>query len=149
MAGSEGIRLRPAERGDRQFFFEVRRAAFRTYVDEIFGWDNAAQRGLADKEFDELPLEIVEERGKAVGYLCVMHNDGCDFIDELALRPEAQGRGIGTQLIQGILRDARRRDVPVRLSVLTNNPAQGLYARLGFVVTSVEPPRVKLAWTPT
>lgn len=140
------LRLRPAGSGDRQFFFEVRRAAFRAYVDQLFGWDDDAQRIAADEEFDELPLEIVEDRGRDVGYLCVLHKKECDFIEEMALLPGAQGRGIGTQLICDIRDGARQRGVPVRLSVFANNPAQALYARLGFVVTSVQPPRVKMEW---
>lgn len=68
---------------------------------------------------------------------------------EIALLPEAQGRGIGTQLIRDILRAAQqRRGVPVRLSVFVNNPAKALYARLGFEIVQTEDPRMLMQWTP-
>jgi hypothetical protein len=36
--------------------------------------------------------------------------------------------------------------VPLRLSVLVNNPARRLYGRLGFRVTAVDHPRVRMEW---
>ncbi|MFC4857405.1 GNAT family N-acetyltransferase [Actinophytocola glycyrrhizae] len=142
------LRVRPALRGDREFLFAVRRAALRAYVEQTVGWDEADQRVAADKEFAELPFAVVEESGRHVGYVCVIHRTECDFVDEIALLPEAQGRGIGTRLLRDILLAAQRRGVPVRLSVFVSNPAQSLYARLGFEVVRVEGPRMAMEWTP-
>ena len=55
-------------------------------------------------------------------------------IDQLFLRPETQGRGIGTALVQSVLARAEAKKLPVRLWVLRINPARALYERLGFVV---------------
>jgi ribosomal protein S18 acetylase RimI-like enzyme len=142
------IRLRPARPEDREFFFTTRRAALGPYADELWGWDDAHQRSLADKEFDELPIRIIEESGTPVGYLCVLHQANHDFIDEVALLPEAQGRGIGSSLVTDIMSAASDRGLPVRLSVLVNNPARRLYERLGFRVSSIEHSRVKMEWRP-
>lgn len=138
--------MRPALSSDREFLFEVRRAALRTYVEQISGWDDAEQR--ATTEFAELPFAVVEQSGRRIGYVCVIHKSDCDFIEEIALRPEVHGRGIGTQLLRDILRAARRRGVPVRLSVFVDNPARFLYARLGFEVVRIENPRLSMQWTP-
>jgi ribosomal protein S18 acetylase RimI-like enzyme len=140
------VRLRRARAEDRDFCFTVRRAAFKPYVDELGGWDDDHQRPLADREFDELPVEIIEEGGTPVGYRCVLHRADHDVIDEIALLPEAQGRGIGSALLRDVLRAAGERGVPVRLSVLVNNPARCLYESLGFRVTRIEHPRVKMEW---
>jgi ribosomal protein S18 acetylase RimI-like enzyme len=140
------LRVRRALSGDRDFLFAVRRATLRTYVDQTSGWDDAEQRAIADKEFADLPYAVVEESGRPVGYVCVRHESEYDFVEEIALLPEAQGRGIGTQLLREILAAARR---PVRLSVFVSNPAQTLYARLGFEVLRIEEPRMSMQWTPT
>jgi ribosomal protein S18 acetylase RimI-like enzyme len=142
------VGIRPAGTDDREFFFSTRRAAFRTYVDRISGWDDARQRATADRELNDLPFEIVEERGQAIGYLCVLHEEDHDFIEEIALLPQAQGRGIGTHVLRQVLCAASLRHVPVRLSVFAENPARNLYARLGFVVTGGEHPRVTMEWRP-
>jgi ribosomal protein S18 acetylase RimI-like enzyme len=149
MVRSPDLRVRPASSSDREFLFEVRRASLRTYVEQTSGWDDAEQRATADKEFGELPYAVVEEGGRPVGYVCVIHETECDFIEEIALLPEAQGRGIGTRLVRDILQAARRRGVPVRLSVFASNPAQALYARLGFEVVRIEDPRTAMEWRPS
>lgn len=138
--------IRPASGGDREFLFAVRRAALRAYVEQTTGWDDAEQRAIADKEFGELPYAVVEEDSRPVGYVCVIHESECDFVEELALLPEAQGRGIGTRLLLDVLEAARQRGVPVRLSVFLSNPARALYARLGFTVLRVEEPRMAMEW---
>jgi ribosomal protein S18 acetylase RimI-like enzyme len=148
MVRSPELRVRPALSGDREFLFEVRRAALRAYVEQTSGWDDAEQRVIADKEFADLPFAVVEESGRAVGHVCVLHESEYDVIDEIALLPDAQGRGIGTQLLLDILLAARRRGVPVRLSVFVTNPAQALYARLGFEVVRIQEPRMSMEWTP-
>src|SRR6266849_5576104 len=86
------VRLRPARPENRDFFFAVRRAAFKPYVDE------------------------------------------------------AKGRGIGSALVRDVMQAAGYRGVPVRLSVLVNNPARRLYECLGFRVTRIEHARVKMEW---
>lgn len=149
MVRPHDLRVRPALSSDREFLFEVRRAALRTYVEQTSGWDDAEQRETAAKEFADLPFAVVEESGRPVGYTCVIHENECDFIEEIALLPEAQGRGIGTRLLRDILRTAQRqRGVPVRLSVFVNNPARALYSRLGFEVVRIEDPRMSMQWTP-
>lgn len=70
-----GLVLRPMRPTDRDFAFAVRRAAFRSYVDELSGWDDAHQRQLAYEEFEERTFQIVEEVGTPVGYLCVERED--------------------------------------------------------------------------
>ena len=142
------LRVRSASSSDREFLFAVRRRALRAYVEQTSGWDDVEQRATAEKEFGELPYAVVEVNDRPVGYVCVIHGSDHDFIEEIALLPDAQGRGTGTRLVRDILGAARRRGVPVRLSVFTSNPAQALYARLGFTVVRVEEPRITMEWRP-
>jgi ribosomal protein S18 acetylase RimI-like enzyme len=127
-------------------FFSVRRDGLRQYAEEHRPWDDAEQRRQADREFDELPVEIIELDGAAVGYLAVLHEADHDFLDEIALSPSARRRGIGTALVRAAMDVAARRGVPLRLSVLVNNPARRLYGRLGFRATAVDYPRVRMEW---
>ena len=91
---------------------------------------------------------MIEADGTPIGCLAVVDYEDYVFVDRIALLPAWQGLGLGTRLMRDVMDDAERRGVPVRLSVLDNNPARGLYERLGFQVTSMEPPRVKMEWLP-
>jgi ribosomal protein S18 acetylase RimI-like enzyme len=140
--------LRPATEADREFFFGTRRDGFRSLVEELGGWDDEAERAKADREFDELPVQIVLEAGERVGYLAVVDEPDHVWLDEVVIVPGAQGRGLGTALVRGVLGDAGARGLPVRLSVLANNQARRLYERLGFRVTGGDYPRVGMEWSP-
>jgi ribosomal protein S18 acetylase RimI-like enzyme len=142
-----GIVLRPVRADERDFFYAVRRGAFREYAEAAFGpWDDVKQRASADRDVGELSIEIVERDGAAIGYQIVEHNADHWFLDEIALADGERGRGVGTELVKTIMTAARDAGMPLRLSVLHVNPAQRLYARLGFRVTRIEHPRIKMEW---
>jgi ribosomal protein S18 acetylase RimI-like enzyme len=55
---------------------------------------------------------------------------------DIALLPEHRGAGIGTAVLQDLLREADGAGRRVTLQVARSNPARRLYERLGFVTTS-------------
>jgi ribosomal protein S18 acetylase RimI-like enzyme len=139
--------LRPARPDERDFFYALRRDGFRSYAEQAFGpWDDVTMRALADEEFDELPVEIIERAGEPIGYQIIVREADHWFLDEIVLIAGERGRGLGTELVTAVMTAARGHDLPLRLSVLDTNPAQSLYARLGFRVTRVEHPRIKMEW---
>ena len=141
------VSMRVAALDDREFFYELRRDGFRTYVEQAFGaWDESFQRALADEEFGRLPIEIIERGHERIGYQAIVRCDDHWYLDEIVLIGAERGRGLGTQLVTAIMSAARIAGMPLRLSVLGVNPAQRLYARLGFRITRLEPPRVKMEW---
>lgn len=143
------VSLRPIEPGDAAFFYATRRDGFRTYSEGAFGpWRDDLQQSHAARDVAELPIEIVEQRGAPIGYLLVLREPDHLFLDEIAVVPAARNRGLGSALVRLAMTRARDAGLPLRLSVLFNNPARRLYARLGFAVTHIEHPRVKMMWTP-
>lgn len=125
--------LRPATRDDVEFLFATLRAAIGPYVES---WDDAEQRDLFVGTIDLATHQVIEVDGRAVGCLSVE-----EFIDRVALNrifllPDAQRRGVGTQLIGAVRDRAHARGLPLVLSVQRGNPAQALYERLGFAVVS-------------
>ena len=142
------LTLRPLRPIDRAFFRSARRAAFRRYIDAMTPSEAAADAEKAERLVVELPFQLIEEDGAPVGYLCVIPEEDHDLLKEIALDPGAQGRGIGARVVRGVQEGAAARGVGVRLSVREDNPARRLYERLGFRITRVEPPRIKMEWLP-
>ena len=66
---------------------------------------------------------------------------------DIALLPNARGHGLGTQLIQQLLIDARASNATVGLQVRKNNPALHLYQRLGFSVCQDNGMDLQMQWT--
>ena len=83
---------------------------------------------------------LIENAGAVAGYAVLTFGFSIElggrdaFIDELFLRPEARGRGIGSAALSLISNAARKAGVKaLHLEVgRANAPAKAFYARLGF-----------------
>lgn len=96
------------------------------------GWGRAGDMGFVAL-LDDQPV------GAAWLRLWQGHNRGFGFVAEevpelaIAVLPDYQNQGIGTQLLSRLLHSAREWYPAVSLNVRADNPAVRLYERLGFV----------------
>jgi ribosomal protein S18 acetylase RimI-like enzyme len=75
---------------------------------------------------------VVERDGVAVGRLYLhWRRDELRIVD-IALLPEARGRGLGGTLLQALMAQAAAHAKSVSIHVEQMNPAMRLYLRLGF-----------------
>lgn len=126
------LQLRAATSGDREFLWEVHRTALRPAVEATWGWDETFQAHHFAEHFTTTDRFIVCVDGMEAGVIQFTAKDDHLFLASIALLPEHQGRGTGTELVNMVLADGRRRNLPVRLQVLKVNRAKKLYERLGF-----------------
>lgn len=140
-------RLRLATAGDalfiRELFHASRADVFlaaglpQATLDMLLQQQFQAQaRGYAAQFPDAISL-IVLEADEPVGKLTLLTGDRCWRIVDIALLPVMRGRGIGTDVIDAVLRAATAEGArEVTLSVLFDNiGARRLYDRLGFSQT--------------
>jgi ribosomal protein S18 acetylase RimI-like enzyme len=77
-------------------------------------------------------LIILDAAGAPIGRLYLAEWPSEFRIVDIALLPEARGRGIGRSVLEDVLALAREAGKPVSIHVEKNNPARHLYERLGF-----------------
>jgi ribosomal protein S18 acetylase RimI-like enzyme len=130
-----GYQLRPATPADYDFLYNLHRSTIREYVDDIWGWDEARQQDRFRQLFDPTARRIIQFDGQDIGVLQLAVDEKELFLGLIEILPDYQGRGIGTAVVLDVLAQAEQAALPVRLQVLFNNPAQHLYARLGFAIT--------------
>ncbi len=75
---------------------------------------------------------IVEKDGEPIGRLYIDRREDEHRLIDIALLPEWRGKGVGSELMRGVLDEAREAGKLVRIHVEQNNPAMRLYKRLGF-----------------
>ncbi|NQT26000.1 GNAT family N-acetyltransferase [candidate division KSB1 bacterium] len=102
------------------------------YIDS---WGKETDRGL---------IAVLQSNSEKVGAIWMRifskENPGYGFVAEdipelsIAVLPEYRGQGIGTMLLEEMLKIAERRYRAVSLSVSIENMANRLYKRLGFKV---------------
>jgi GNAT superfamily N-acetyltransferase len=144
------LRLRPAAEADLPF---LRALYGTTRSSEIAaaGWPPVLAGAFLANQFDlqhrhfvggrlATDFWIIEQAGADVGRLYLDRSGSTWRVIDLALLPEAQGRGLGGALLRIVQAEARAHGADaLDLHVLkTNRRAAALYGRLGFVLTVEE-----------
>ena len=69
-------------------------------------------------------------------------------IGYIAIAPDFLDQGIGTALLNELLEECRKMNLPARIHVEKNNPAMNLYVRLGFKPVEDQGVYDLMEWTP-
>lgn len=132
------VRLRQATRSDAPYILWLEEVCMKAYAVALWGtWrPSSSLEAVAVSRH-----QIIELAAKRIG--CVAVDVTKDFVElkRLFIGPELQNRGIGADVLGRIREIARAEGVPVRLSVLTTNPALRFYLRHGFHIIGETPER--------
>jgi ribosomal protein S18 acetylase RimI-like enzyme len=136
-----GLALLPAARADEERLFELHREAMREYVATTWGWDEGWQRAYFAETYAPARNALIVRdaatsapNGELVGRICLTRRWRRVFLRDIEIVAAERNRGLGTAILAAVLELARSRRGFVELLVLKCNPAQRLYARLGFAV---------------
>ncbi|THD62952.1 GNAT family N-acetyltransferase [Phenylobacterium sp.] len=144
------MRLRPATADDAPAMGALHIAAMRTLtflpqmhtVDEAMAW-------MATDVLPNGQAWIAEAEGEIAGYVVFTG----DWIQQLYVRPDRQGRGVGSALLAHALADGRPKQL---WTFQANARARGLYEARGFRAVSFtdgggneeKTPDVRYEWRP-
>jgi ribosomal protein S18 acetylase RimI-like enzyme len=130
------LSLRRALSADVPSLVKVANAAYGRYVARI-GRPPAPMTADYDRLMEQAEIWVAEDETELVGMLVLIENPGHLLLDNVAIIPSAQGRGIGA----GLLRQAEKRALELGLTeirlytnaAMTENLAY--YVRHGYVET--------------
>jgi len=141
------MNLRPANTEDLAPLFAIHRCVFRSHIEKLWGWDEEWQWQNFTSECASAATCVIEVDDLIAGYIQVLDRESQIYLQNIAIAPAFQGKGIGTMLLKGLQSKATARKVPVHLGVFrTNTPAQGLYKRLGFRNIGETPAHIEMSW---
>ncbi|HEV7307528.1 GNAT family N-acetyltransferase [Ensifer sp.] len=129
--------LRPARPGDEPYLHWLEEACMRDYAVALWGsWQPRPADALVLGEH-----RIIVAEGADVGCVSVTERDDHVWVNKLYVAPTHQKRGYGAVALRRVLGEAGAIGLPLRLSVLTTNPAIAFYRREGLVIYNETPER--------
>ncbi|TPI43882.1 GNAT family N-acetyltransferase [Mesorhizobium sp. B3-1-6] len=140
MSVVSSLEFRPAEPADAAAIKAVVREAYAKWVPAI-GREPLPMRADYDKAVREHRFELAIENGCIIGLIETIARDDHIWIENVAVAPEAQGRGIGRKLLDSAERKAVEAGLR-ELRLLTNSAFMtnvSLYKRLGYAIDREEP----------
>jgi ribosomal protein S18 acetylase RimI-like enzyme len=157
LSGDDVLALRPADATDAEFLNAVYASTRQEELAPV-PWSAADKEAFLRQQFaaqdayyrqhwPNTEFLVILDGGEPIGRLYVCESADQLIVMDIALLPEHRGRGIGTRLVEALLERAKAHAVPVTLHVEANNPAQRLYARLGFVDVGEEGVYRELEWS--
>lgn len=117
------------------FAYEVKKEAYKKYVEENFGqWDEEVQKEYFDKFINSVKENayIIEYENTDIGFYNGEILENGDYeIGNICIVPDYQGKGIGTEILKDIIEENKKRNIQIQY--FKQNPVEKLYKRLGFV----------------
>lgn len=93
-------------------------------------------------------LCLIEHAGVAAGRIYLYPTPGELRLMDIALLPDWRGRGHGGRILRALMSVAAAQARTITLHVEPHNPAQRLYARLGFTLVEQRGVYHYLVWSP-
>jgi ribosomal protein S18 acetylase RimI-like enzyme len=123
-------------------------------------WSDEQKAAFVDMQFDAqaryyedvytgASYQVIEVDGVPAGRLYLWVGASEIRIVDITLLPEHRGRGVGSGLLRGLVEQGRASGNPVSIHVEFQNPARGLYERLGFVEAGQRGIYTLMEWRPS
>lgn len=128
-------KLRTITESDYEFIYQVKKEAYKKYVEMYYGnWDEEQQKGYFENfiKIYKGGAAIITLDEKDIGFYNGSASEDIYEIGNICIIPEYQNRGIGTAILKEVL--AQNIDKDISLQYFKSNPVGKLYERLGFTL---------------
>lgn len=124
--------LVPAQQSDSDSLVNIRIEAMRESLERVGRFDPIRARERFLSGFEPRHTRHIEVSGKRVGFVVVKHHNNELLLDHLYVKPEAQGSGIGSAVLDHIFKEADAAALPIRVGALKESASNRFYIRHGF-----------------
>ena len=152
------LHIRPAQPSDEAFFLALYRStrddllgllADPRYIDGIIAMQQQMQAAGYRSSYPDALYQVLELDGVPLGRLVTAAVPGAVRVVDIAVMPEARGRGVAGEALRRLQHQAAQDGQALTLAVRKDNAgARRLYAALGFAVAAEEEFRLELRWRP-
>jgi ribosomal protein S18 acetylase RimI-like enzyme len=152
------VTLRPVTSNDEVFLAAVYASTRKEELSRV-PWSNeqraaflnsqfVAQQTHYQNRFPSAVHDLILHSDQAVGRLYVDRRPTEIHVLDIALLTEHRGHGIGSGLLNDLMKEAADSNLPVTIYVETFNRSRTLFQRLGFREIESDGMNILLKWTP-
>lgn len=141
------IAFRPALAVDFEYCRRIYFAEMEWIIREL-RLDELAQAESFLNQWNPNQVRIITLNRADIGWLQSFSEDAGIFLSQLFVERAYQRRGVGTEAMRRLMKEAEQRNQALRLDVVKINPARVLYERLGFRIVGEEERKFHMKWDP-
>jgi ribosomal protein S18 acetylase RimI-like enzyme len=147
-SGSEdlAVNLRPARAADYDYAERLYVRTMQPLLSGLGAWDEDDVLDRFRRHYATARVSTIRVDGRNAGFLQTSETEADINLDQIHLEAAYRSRGIGSQLIRDLQREARAKNKTLSLSVVRNNPAIALYERLGFRLVDEDATKLHMLW---
>ena len=132
---NKNVKIVPYTDDDYEFVYEVKKNAYKKYVEECWGaWIEDDQKTYFEKFINVVRNNayIIMSGNTRIGFYNgkILENGNYE-VGNICIIPEYQGKGIGTTILKDKLEENKDRNIEIQY--FKQNPVGELYKRLGFI----------------
>ncbi|MBP1975691.1 GNAT family N-acetyltransferase [Cohnella thailandensis] len=136
-----------ARHSDGETLAELRALVLKDDLTRLGRFDEGKVRQRFRDSFDPECTWILKADSTFIGCVALKPKSDEYLLEHFYIRPDYQGKGIGSLVLERLLEQEDVRGKRVTLNVLQGSPARRLYERFGFEVDSEDPIDVYMAST--
>ena len=126
---------REATGKEKDVIFELYKRVMKSYIAEIWGWDDGWQDDDFTARFSPSGIMLVYEGSKLVGYSQVENKNDQLFLRMMVVHSDHQRKGIGKKLLGMFVSSGEEKLINLGLEVFKlNHEAKNFYEKHGFTV---------------
>lgn len=129
------VELHTSRQEDAESLVALRIAAMQESLTRIGRFDPLRARDRFLAGFEPSLTQHIVWQGQRVGFVVVKPQDNALLLDHLYIHPDAQGRGIGSEVLYKVFSRANASSQAVRVGALRESASNQFYQRHGFVLT--------------
>lgn len=141
------ISFQPAKTADIPFLLNLRKRTMNSYLEDAGMMISNDYHHARIKEYFA-DSSIICINGKAVGLIKLSKQEDKLHIRQFQILPALQNKGVGSQVLQLIMKKAQQLNLPITLNVMLKNPAKRLYEKYGFKTTGQNDLEYKMKYHP-
>ncbi|HYD94606.1 MAG TPA: GNAT family N-acetyltransferase [Noviherbaspirillum sp.] len=117
------------------------------FIDTLIAMQENMQAAGYRNSYPDAEYLILEYQGEAVGRIVINTDPNEMRLVDIALLPDARGKGLGKAVMHALQQSAAEKKLPLALSVHRNNSsARRFYLALGFQQVSNDGMTEQMAW---